>query len=72
MDKNRIAAAIKILAEPWNYKVCEGCDSIVTEKTIICPNCKAYRFDDNNISVGNMAKKLAQEEQKSVTEKDLY
>lgn len=72
MDKERIAAAIKIWTEPWKYKVCEGCDSIVTESTIICPNCKSYRFDDDSTSVAEMAKKLATEEQKTVTEEDLY
>lgn len=72
MDKDRIAAAIRIMAEPWEYKVCEGCDSIVTEKTIICPSCKSYRFDVNELSVSKMAKELAQNEQKSVTKTDLF
>ena len=72
MDEERLSAAILIIMEPWLYKVCEGCDSIVTEKTVICPSCKSYRFDENDTSIIAMAKELALKDQKSVTEKDLY
>ena len=72
MDEKRIAAAIKIMTEPWKYKVCEGCDSILTETAVICPSCKSYRFDFEEVSVVNMAKDLSTKNQKTVTEKDLY
>lgn len=72
MDKDRISAAIQIMTQPHLYKVCEGCDSILKESSNICPNCKSYRFDCNELSVANMAKYLSTKEQKTVTEKDLY
>lgn len=72
MDEKRLSAAILIMMEPWCYKVCEGCDSIVTDKTTICPSCKSYRFDENECNIISMAKELASRDQKSVTEKDLY
>jgi hypothetical protein len=72
MDEDRIAAALVIIMEPWKYKVCEGCDSILTETTVICPSCKSYRFDYKELSVTKMAKELANNKQKTVTESDLF
>lgn len=72
MDEKRISAAIQIMTEPWKYKVCEGCDSILRETAVICPSCKSYRFDYNQLSVAKMAKELAHSEQKTVTEEDLF
>jgi hypothetical protein len=72
MYEERIAAAIKIMTEPWKYKVCEGCDSILRETAAICPSCKSYRFDYKELSVTQKAKELAYSEQKTVTENDLF
>ena len=72
MDKDRISAAIQIMTQPHLYKVCEGCDSILKESSSICPSCKSYRFDFEEVSVVNMAKELSTKNQKTVTEKDLY
>jgi len=41
-----------------NYKICEGCDSIVTKSTNICPLCSTYRFDDNKENVVLQIKKI--------------
>lgn len=72
MDEKRISAAIQIMTEPWLYKVCEGCDSILKETAAICPSCKSYRFDYKELSIAKMAKELANSEQKTVTEDDLF
>jgi hypothetical protein len=72
MDEERLSAAILIIMEPWFYKVCEGCDSIVMQSTSICPSCKSYRFDSNEFNISNMAQQLANNDQKTVTEEDLY
>ena len=71
IDK-RLAAALQIILNPQNYKVCEGCDSIVTEKTRICPNCHAYRFNFDIDNVADQARILASREQQSVTKEDMY
>ena len=72
MDEKRVSAALAIIIEPWCYKVCEGCDSILREYATICPNCKSYRFDDTELSVIEMARDIGFSEQKTVTEDDLF
>ena len=48
----RAAKAAKIAAEPQLYKVCEGCDSIVTKRVATCPSCHGYRFiEDANVVI---------------------
>jgi len=68
---DRAARAAKIAADPHGYKVCEGCDSIVTERVATCPNCFGYRFDENADAVVAQAMLLASREQRSVTAQDL-
>jgi RNA polymerase subunit RPABC4/transcription elongation factor Spt4 len=72
MHKDRISAAIQIMAQPHLYKVCEGCDSILKQSCNICPSCKSYRFDESEPGIIEMAKNLGSKEQKSVTESDLF
>ena len=63
--------AAKIIAEPSKYKVCEGCDSVVAERVVICPNCYGYRFDADASAVVAQATLLASREQTSVSADDL-
>jgi precorrin-6B methylase 2 len=70
MDEERILASIQIMTRPSLYKVCEGCDSIVMQSTLICPSCKSYRFDYNEDNISDMAANLANNDQKTLTEKD--
>ena len=49
--QDRAKKAAEIIATPHQYKVCEGCDSIVAERVATCPNCYGYRFDDSSESV---------------------
>ncbi len=56
----RAGAAAKILAKPADYKVCEGCGSIVLKKALLCPNCHAYRFDESTPLVIKQAERRLQ------------
>ncbi len=70
-DSDRVERAAKIIANPAAYKVCEGCESIVTAKTTVCSNCYAYRFDSSPERVVEQAKLLASRERRSVISADL-
>ena len=70
-SSSRAEAAARIAAQPADYKVCEGCDSIVGSKTAICPNCHSYRFDETAERVTRQARILGSREQTSVTVADL-
>lgn len=69
--KDRLAKAREIANNPVAYKVCEGCDSIVTAEVVICPNCHGYRFDTDPARVVDQAVELGTREQRSVTAEDL-
>ena len=68
---DRAARAEKIIAAPENFKVCEGCESIVTMRVTSCPNCHGYRFDEAPERVVEQARMLASRPQQSVTAEDL-
>ena len=70
-QKDRLAKAREIANNPGAYKVCEGCDSIVTAEVVICPNCHGYRFDGDPARVVDQAVELGTREQRSVTADDL-
>jgi hypothetical protein len=67
----RAARAQKIMKAPENYKICEGCDSIVTRRVPTCPNCHGYRFDLDEQQIVAQAKVLASRPQTTVTESDM-
>ena len=67
----RAAKAAKIAEEPNLYKVCEGCDSIVTKRVSTCPSCHGYRFNEDPAAVIEQAKILGSREQRSVVREDL-
>jgi uncharacterized paraquat-inducible protein A len=69
--QDRAARAKKIVDSPQNYKVCEGCESIVTARVVTCPNCHGYRFDESPERVIEQAGLLASRPQQSVTSADL-
>jgi uncharacterized paraquat-inducible protein A len=68
---DRAARARKIVDAPENYKVCEGCESIVAARVTTCPNCHGYRFDGDPRRVVDQAMILASRAQQSVTAADL-
>ena len=69
---DRFHKAEKIINRPQDYKVCEGCESIVKRRAATCPNGHSYRFDDNPKAVAFYAGVLASRDQLSVTEEDMY
>jgi hypothetical protein len=69
--ESRARQAEKIAQNPERYKVCLCCDSIVTSKVVICPNCHGYRFEQNQVQVATHARYLGTREQSSVLASDL-
>jgi len=69
--ESRQDKARKIAANAASYKVCEGCDSIVGIRTVLCPNCHSFRFDESPERVITQAQLLGAREQNSVTSSDL-
>lgn len=69
--QERARKAEKIIAKPTDFKVCEGCDSIVSARVATCPNCHGYRFDDTPEMVIQQARLLASRAQTSVVAEDL-
>ncbi len=59
-----------IMASPSEYKVCEGCGSILRRTAAICPLCKSYRFDDSEEQVVGQAKELGSREATTISEED--
>jgi len=70
-DQERHKQALKIIANPTDHQVCEGCGSIVTIRTYSCPNCHGYRFDPDEKRVVTQAKLLASRSSSSVVSSDL-
>lgn len=68
----RAERAAKIIARPEEYKICEGCDSILTIETATCPNCHSYRFNSNPKEVISHAHFLASRAQIGVAREDMY
>lgn len=68
---DRALRAARIIAKPDEYKVCEGCESIVRQRAATCPNCHGYRFNENAAAIIEQAQLLASREQKSVIAEDL-
>lgn len=70
LAKARKEAAEKIKESPQDFKVCESCGSIVASAAHVCPNCNAYRFDDDIQVVIEQADILAQREPLSIESQD--
>ena len=66
----RARQADKIVKNPSNYKICEGCDSIVLTKAHTCPNCASYRFRGGMDEVVAQARILGRRERRSVMAAD--
>lgn len=69
--EDRARQADRIVKSPANYKICEGCDSIVLMKATTCPNCAAYRFLADSAAVVHQARILGGRERRSVVSSDL-
>lgn len=69
--EERSRKAIKIIADPGKFMICEGCESIVAARVTVCPNCYGYRFNADPAAVVAQAQLLASREQRSVIADDL-
>ncbi len=67
----RQKAAKQIAESPQDFKICEGCESIVMINVQMCPNCHAYRFNQSEEDIIKHAEILGSREQQSVTSEDL-
>ncbi|HRJ73348.1 MAG TPA: hypothetical protein PLS03_14080 [Terrimicrobiaceae bacterium] len=68
---DRAARAQRIIDSPQDFKVCEGCESIVARRVVTCPNCHGYRFNSDPQEIIVHARSLASRPQTSVTASDL-
>jgi hypothetical protein len=68
--KERAQRAEAIAADPADYKICEGCGSIISRPTPICPVCKCYRFDDDPARVAEHAVLLGSRPATTISEED--
>ena len=68
---SRLKQAEKIASHPEQYKVCEGCGSIVVTRAVTCPSCHAYRFDVSKGRVIAQARDLAMRAASAVLAADL-
>ncbi|MEM1059808.1 MAG: hypothetical protein AAGK14_11215 [Verrucomicrobiota bacterium] len=68
--RERREKAEKIAANPGDFKVCEGCESIVVQKAAFCPNCNSYRFDESAERVVEQAKVLGSRPSISLSARD--
>ncbi|MBQ3525025.1 MAG: hypothetical protein IJA63_02020 [Akkermansia sp.] len=71
MKSDRKEMAITIANDPTAYKLCTVCGAIVDKEAHTCPDCYAYRFDDNANAVTNAAMDLAIKEPTAVSHLDL-
>jgi hypothetical protein len=67
---DRAKRADQIIREPGSYKICFGCDSIVSADVAICPNCHAYRFEEDETLIVAQAKLLGSREKQTVLASD--
>ena len=67
----RARQAAEIVGRPQHYKICEGCDSIVARRVVVCPNCSGYRFNTGRQAIIDQARLLGSREQTGVTAEDL-
>ncbi len=69
--EERARQADKIVKNPTQYKICEGCDSIVMAKSSVCPNCASYRFEESVVQIIRQARILGMRQRTTVLASDL-
>ncbi len=67
---DRREMANTIVNDPSSYKLCCICGAVVDRNSATCPDCYAYRFDDNPEHVANKALDLAARPQTAVSHLD--
>ena len=69
--EERARQADKIVKNPSQYKICEGCDSIVLARAGTCPNCASYRFEEELSKIIAQARILGMRQRTTVLASDL-
>ncbi len=67
---DRREMANTIVNDPAAYKLCLVCGAIVDRSSATCPDCYAYRFDEDPEHVSNKALDLAARPQTAVSHLD--
>ncbi len=70
--QERVKSAARIIREPGKYKICLGCESIVSADISTCPNCHAYRFEVDHDLVVAQARFLSGRERQTVLATDFH
>lgn len=68
---DRKEMANTIVNDPTSYKVCLVCGAIVDKAVDSCPDCLAYRFDENADHVADVALDMAVRPQTAVSHLDM-
>ena len=71
MKADRKEMAVTITNDPTSYKLCTVCGAIVDKSADTCPDCYAYRFDENPQAVSDAALDLAVKPRRAVCHFDL-
>lgn len=71
MTSDRKEMANTIVNDPHSYKICVVCGAIVDRAVDSCPDCLAYRFDEDATHVADHALDMAVRPQTAVSHLDL-
>ncbi len=63
MKQDRKELVNTIVNDAQSYKVCTVCGNIADREASVCPDCHAYRFNDDARAVVDQALNLATEPQ---------
>jgi hypothetical protein len=66
----RLEAAAYISSHITDFKLCEGCDSILRIETIFCGICNHYRFNYDPVEIVKMAEILASRPRSQLSSED--
>ncbi len=71
MKPDRREIAHTIVDDPSFYKVCMVCGCVTDKESPLCPNCFAYRFNEDPQAVEDQALTLAANPEKVISRFDL-
>lgn len=69
---SRKEAAEYVAKKYKQFKVCEGCESVVSNQLPICPICYTYRFDASKEAVISTSLRIGSRERETLLDSDLF
>ncbi len=72
MEQDRKDLAQEIAEKPHQYKICEVCGAIVPRNEEICPECYAYRFNEDDQAISDHVLDLVSKPQQAVGRDNQY